>query len=124
MAIDDLATATEQFIESSVDLKFVKPHPADVERLKKVTGSGEVEAEPIETEKTTPRRKQKRAPKEKVEEDELNAFEILSTQTEGPAKDFSSTHYHIADSQEGSQESSQRRKKRHRHHSHEDANVE
>ncbi|OHS99619.1 hypothetical protein TRFO_33880 [Tritrichomonas foetus] len=126
MAFDDLASATESFINKSIEAGYALPHPADVERLHQL---GNVITEDYKTTPKTPRKKSTpTTPKKKPQKDakisnndrnnnltegglniELSESESESedsdvdfgqfaTQKVGPAAGFSTTHYQISES--------------------------
>ena len=102
MIFDDLATATEEFIDKSVENHFAEPHSADVERfnaLKTMENKQETE-KPRSTKPTKSHSKKQQEPK------------IVEKEIPTPEPEAAT----VAPVSEESQGSSQKRRKRKHHH--------
>ena len=108
MALDDLSFATEQFIDKSIEGKFVEQHTADIEREKKFGLSTDFYVQNNKSSNVASNPKKHK--KSKVE-DKNQQNDIDVTVEPEPTVELET-----AETPSGSQEYSQKRKKHHRRH--------
>lgn len=105
MAMEELATNVEKFVDKCTLLGFAKPHPADVARLKKA--GVELHASVLAAEKPAKKDADEEKPAEDVEP------EVLSQEV--PVEASSQEVLSQADGE-------QKRRRRKKHHHHEEGN--